>query len=162
MTEEQSPSNENDPASAAETDASPLLALSGGYSLTVARGEGPERLELRAKGGQMCLSIVLGPAGPSVQLDAASLSIATTGEMRLSAEDLVLEGRNRIAIASQGDMRLAAGGKLATSGFEQHIEATHGDVHVEANDDVRVDGERVRLNAPDAPLLRKPKPAEEP
>lgn len=129
------------------------LALPSGYAVDVHTS--PERLELRAPDGRVCLVVRIGPDGPRVELEAASLAIATRGDIALRSENLVLDARRDVVVRAGGDLRMEAEGALASRAFEQHIEATSGDIHVEANDDVRVDGERIRLNSPDAPPLRR-------
>jgi hypothetical protein len=153
-----------EPQSAVEAIRS--VELPSGYSMAVhgptSAGARLGELELRAPDGRVCLTVVLGPNGPEVRIEAAELSIATRGKLELRAEDLSLVAAKDLSIRAGGALSLDAAGHLETRGFSQAIRATHGDIHVEANDDVRVDGERVRLNAPDAVPLRKREPESEP
>ncbi|MFO0553966.1 MAG: hypothetical protein U0271_36640 [Polyangiaceae bacterium] len=121
------------------------LALPSGYGVSVTTGP-EERLELKAPDGRVCLRIRLTEAGPELEVEAAALSVVSRGSMSLRAE--------RLSIEAEKDLAIKAGGTLTTEGRSQHLSATHGDFHVEANDDVRLDGERVRLNAPEAAPLR--------
>lgn len=116
------------------------LALPSGYAVSVT-ADGAERLTVRAPDGRVCVTITLTAQGPAVEIDAASLSIASRGALRLEADEL--------SLASRGALTLAAEGDVVVQGRSQHLVSTHGDIHVEANDDVRVDGERIKLNAPE-------------
>lgn len=124
------------------------MALPSGYAVAVTT-EGGERLTVRAPDGRVCVTITLTAQGPAVEIDAASLSIASRGDLRLEAE--------RMTLASRGALTLEAQGELVLQGHSQHLVSTHGDIHVEANDDVRVDGERIRLNAPEPHLTVRSK-----
>jgi hypothetical protein len=119
------------------------LALRSGYVVDVQDGAGVETLSLQAPDGRLCLTIRLEPEGPVLEVSAAAVSVQAERELRL--------GCRRFEVEAEDDIVLRAGGAVHTTGFEQKLEATGGDVHIEANDDVRVDGERVRLNSPYAP-----------
>ena len=132
------------------------LALASGYCARVS-AEDRGSLEVRAPDGRICVSIRLTEAGPVVEIAAAELRIASQGELELKARRLSIESAESLSLATAGDLSLRAGGALRTSGFEQSIEATRGDVVIDASDDVKIDGERIRLNSPDpAPIRRYP------
>lgn len=131
------------------------LALQAGYALDVSDGGGAQRLDVRAPDGKVCLSITIGPDGPRVELSAASLSISTQGAIELEGESVKLASRGNMVLKTGGDLIVEAEKAIEMSAFEAKIAATTGDLTLEANDDVRVDGERIRLNAPDAPALRR-------
>ena len=97
-------------------------------------------LQLRAPDGRICLKITLTPSGPEVEIASAALSIATSGDVKVACE--------RFAVDARGGIALRAGGDLETEGFAQRHRATRGDITLKANDDVTLDGERVRLNSP--------------
>jgi len=144
--------------------ATQAIALPSGYSMSVntpTEQRGLGALELRAPDGRVCLTVFLGPNGPEVRIEAAELSIATRGKMDLEAESMSLTARRDFSLRAGGDISIETPGHLSTSGFSQSLTSTHGDLHLDANDDVRVDGERIRLNAPDAPPLRKREPEDD-
>lgn len=129
------------------------LALAEGYSALASKAG--DRLDVKAPDGRVCLSIQMTPDGPRVEISAAALAVTATGTLSLAADTLRLDARRDLAITTGGDVRIEAAGALVTRAVEQRIEATLGDVRIGANDDVRVDGERVLLNAPEAPRLRR-------
>jgi hypothetical protein len=134
-----------------ETD----LDLAGGYAMHVV---GAERrlLHLQAPDGTVCLTISLRPGGPAVELSAASLRVATTGDLTLDCERLQVNARERIELLSGADIALDAGanvttratGEIATEADGQQHRARLGNIDLAANDDVSLQGERVRLNSP--------------
>jgi len=130
------------------------LALPSGYGLTV-HTDGGEKLELHAPDGRVCLRVVLTKDGPMVELETASLSIVSHGAMRLAARDVQIDAADGLAIRSGGDVSIESLGDFTTKALSQTIEASRGEVRVRASDDVRVDGERIRLNAPDATPLKR-------
>lgn len=134
------------------------LELQAGYALEVSDGVGAgglQKLDVRAPDGKICLSITIGPDGPRVELSAASLSISAKGAIELEGEQVKLASRGDLVLKSGGDLIVEADKAIEMTAFEAKIAATTGDLMLEANDDVRVDGERIRLNAPDAPDLRR-------
>ncbi len=136
---------------ARETD----MDLAGGYAMRVV---GVERrlLHLQAPDGQVCLTIALGPEGLAVELSAASLRVATTGDLTLDCERLQVNARERIELVAGAGIALDAGanvttradGDILTEADGQMHRARLGSVELEANDDVSLLGERVRLNSP--------------
>lgn len=106
-------------------NAGQAMALASGYAV-----ESPDRarlLQIRAPDGRICLRITLLPTGPMVELSAASLAIAAEGDVRVDCQHLEIDAAKGVAIRSGGD------------------------VQMEANDDIFLDGERVRLNSPRTP-----------
>ena len=96
--------------------------------------------------GATSLTIRLTAAGPVVELTGASLTLKVDGDLALAARRLMLHGAEEVSISSDADFRMVAGGSLVTQGRRQEVTATHGDVKVYANDDVKMDGERIRMN----------------
>jgi hypothetical protein len=136
------------------TPGSSALALPSGYGVTVRTDDG-EKLELHAPDGRVYLRVTLTESGPILELDTASLTIASHGKMRFSAEDVEIDAARSLAIRAGADLEVRAAGLLSTVAERQTMTATRGEVHVRASDDVRVDGERIRLNAPESPPLRR-------
>jgi uncharacterized protein (DUF2345 family) len=77
--------------------------------------------------------------------------------MHLAGRDVQIDAAESLAIRSGGDVSIESLDELRTKALAQTIEASRGEVRVRASDDVRVDGERIRLNAPDATPLKRSK-----
>jgi len=114
------------------------LTLDGGYALALT----DERrvLSLTAPDGRLCLKIVLRPEGPSVELSAASLALATEGDVTIDCERFQVNARDEIV----------------TEAVAQHHRARLGNIDLVANDDVSLVGERIRLNTPDPKAAPRP------
>lgn len=123
------------------------VALAHGHSLVVEGGQERNVLQLVDSGGVAHLEISIGPEGIRLSVRGAGLSIATTGSLAIEADRLSLHGKNGISLTTDGDARVEAAGRLESSGRSQHIRASRGDVHIQANDDVQIDGERIRLGS---------------
>lgn len=125
-----------------------LIPLDSGYVMETDASDRPRDLCIRAPDGRVCLKVTLTPEGPRVELDSVSLSIAARGDLTMSCENMELRAEKDLALSAGGDVTLRAEGELSTEGLSQTIRASRGDVQVKANDDVALDGERIRLNSP--------------
>ena len=56
---------------------------------------------------------------------------------------------------AKGNIETKAGGTIQTEAFSHRLESRTGDFEIEANDDVLLNGERVRLNSPRTPAENK-------
>jgi hypothetical protein len=128
-----------------------------GYRVELSDEGGTEGLRIVAPGGHLCLKISLEASGPRIDVYGA--------ELHAHAEDVVrLEGR-RVEISGKDAVTLKSEGTITSEAFEHHLESTHGEVRLVANDDVALDGERIRLNSPPQVRpghLRTPRPRERP
>lgn len=135
------------------------VSLRSGYAIETAPSGGGEVLTIYATDGQACLEIVLTPAGPIVQVRAAALRVAAEGALSLECEQFVVRAERDIRmqagssiVQSAGDnVETSAGGLISSEGHAQHLRARLGDVRLQANDDVELDGERILLNSPKDP-----------
>lgn len=134
---------------------SKLPALQHGYAVRVPQGD---LIELVAPSGELCLSIRLGAAGPVVEVRAASLKVATQGDIALECDRFAVNARQDIALVSNGgivhdahgDLILRSDAEIATEAEGQQHHARRGNIDIRANDDVMLDGERIMLNGPRA------------
>jgi hypothetical protein len=115
------------------------------YRLTIERSEQGSVIRLLDARGGVPLRVELGPGGPVLVL-GSGLTIAVAGELAFDAQRVAIHGRDGIHLRSEGDVTIESDGDLVTRAREQVIEARLGDVRVKANDDVKVAGERIRLN----------------
>ena len=115
------------------------LALQNGRQLLVSHSDGCDRLEIIGADGRPVLTLELGPAGPVLRLEG-DLTLQTGGDLRLKARNLAFE--------ATGEFHVQAGGDLHATARQHHITADLGNVNVRANDDVRLNGERVMVNCP--------------
>ncbi len=143
---------EASPADAAEAQPGPVdaaLALVGDQRLVVASDRGSSLLQIIDRTGQVSLTIVVTPDGPVLKVEGKRLIIQAEGDLGLEAEHLVLHARQQLVLSSGGDVAVRAAGDMQLNARIHNISATLGNVNVKANDDVRLNGERVLVNCDD-------------
>jgi len=132
------------------------IELSQGQTLFITRVQ-PQNAPSLEQPGEDCLRLIdaqgttsliirLTSAGPVVEISGGSMALKVDGDLAIAARRLHLHGSEGVAISSDADARIVAGQNLVTQGRRQEVTATHGDVRVFANDDVKIDGERIRMN----------------
>lgn len=105
-------------------------ALPSGRTVTVLADDHGERVEVRALGGALELTIELTPSGARLHLDAVDIALRARGTVSAECERFEVRAREAATVSSP-----------ATT-----VESTEGDLLLRANDDVRASGERVLLN----------------
>jgi hypothetical protein len=126
-----------------------------GYMLNLRDHGSADVLTVAAPDGQLCLRVVLGPDGPMVEVQAASLRLTASADIRVDCERLELNARERMTLrggevraVADRDFRVQAGGLIESEAFAQTHRARLGNIELKANDDVALDGEQIRLNSP--------------
>lgn len=97
--------------------------------LLLTSADGTPRAQLTLQGDELVLDCFGGRTRLRMQ-----------GALTLEAEQLTLSATKDLRLQSGGDIHLQAEGNL-------QMQALRGDVCVTANDDVRLEGERIRMNA---------------
>lgn len=92
------------------------------------------------------LSISITSAGICLRVTGERLEIEAEGALHLRADELSLHGKSGVSITSDGDAAVRVGGDIVTEARAQTIRARLGNVDVVASDDVKLNGERIRLN----------------
>jgi hypothetical protein len=129
------------------------IALPGGRSIALT--DDKHVLRIADQHGAIELEVELRDTGPVVRVRAAALQVETSGPLLLGCERFELRAREGIRLASDGDFIANAGGDLdlRASGLAHcegkavRIRARNGEAQIEAQDDVRLEGERVLLNS---------------
>ncbi|MBI5590677.1 MAG: hypothetical protein HY881_09360 [Deltaproteobacteria bacterium] len=126
------------------------VELTGRQQLVLRHEQSQDVLQFFNAKGAVVLTVHVTENGPVLRFDGdGALTIQTTGALSIEAEHLSLHGRSGVSVTSDGDMHLRTSGDLHTHGRIQNISASLGNVNVKANDDVRLDGERVLVNCVD-------------
>jgi len=127
------------PSPAGRADVEARLDLPSGRTILCTDAEGGgELVTVRGPQGTVELEIRLTDQGPVLRFEAAALDLVTPGTLRARCE--------RFEVQASGDIVQHAGGTLETRAHSTTITSTRGDVAIQANDDVRLNGERVKLN----------------
>lgn len=122
------------------------IELAGSHELVVERTSDTSLLSLLGRDGRVCLAVEITEAGPVLRFEGANLKLRVGGDLTIEAERLALSGRSEVTLYSGGDLRMNADRDLTSRARVQTIQAELGDVNVKANDDVKLRGERVRVN----------------
>lgn len=136
------------------------VPFASGRSLEIAELPGEERIHVRAPGGQLLLSLRLTPEGPVLALSGVSLEIAAQKHIAIACEDLSIRTTGDASVDVGGSLRqhvrgsaIREAGKASIErAREVKVEASPGGVVIQANDDVDIKGERIRLNSDDPPM----------
>lgn len=131
-----------------------VVDLPSGRAVTV-EGGAADRITVRNPQGLVELSIRFTAEGPVLSFAAAAIDLKSEGAIRVDCERLELRARKELTVSSEGDLRETVagqkvsevGGRASLEAHDVRIQARLGDVAVRANDDVRLDGERVLLNS---------------
>ena len=142
------PMKSPDPTTAASAEEQ-VLPLQGGHEVALVRAREHDVLRIRDSAGQTVLTVEVTDHGPVLRFEGASLAIEARGDLSISADTLRLSGRSGLAIESQGDVRLSTTGDVHATARVHNIRASLGNVNIGANDDVRLNGERVMVNCDD-------------
>jgi hypothetical protein len=122
------------------------LELVGHQQLVVERSLQGNVLKILSEKGQVTLSIAITPAGPVLRFEGSGLMIQTTGELAIDAGTIAIHGREGVFISSGKDGQICVDGDLSMQAASHNIAAELGNVNIHANDDVKLDGERIRMN----------------
>lgn len=117
-------------------------------------GDGTDHVVIRSPDGEVELEVVLGEEGPRLRFRAAEIQLESQGRLGLRCEDLDVHASGRIRQVAGGgleqkvvgDAQLSVSGDLTSEARTTRIESRRGDVRIRANDDVLLNGERVKLN----------------
>jgi hypothetical protein len=117
-------------------------------------GDGTDRVVVRNPEGEVELEVVLTESGPRLRFRAAEIELESQGRLGLRCTDLDVHASGHIRqVAGDGleqkvvgDAQLSVSGDLSSLARSTRIESRRGDVRIRANDDVLLNGERVKLN----------------
>jgi uncharacterized Zn finger protein len=132
----------------------PPLRLTSGRRAAFRQREGDDILTVTAADGRVELSVRFTPDGPVLSFDSAGLRLESPGTVTFSCERFQVEAREAVALHSAGAIEAAAeggtvvqaGGPLRVEGHAVEVRSRRGNVDVSANDDLRLRGERIKLN----------------
>lgn len=104
-------------------------------------------LLLRAADGTPRLQLVIDAGELVIDCLSGNTRLRVAGALAVSADSLALHATNDLSLHCGGDLSLRAEGRIDARAGALALEATHGDAEITANDDVRLEGERIRMNA---------------
>ena len=131
------------PAEPHPTELAKGLALSRGRQLKVELGASQDTIEIRSPAGDIELAIVVGPDGPRLKIRAVDIELVAENRLSMIC--------NSIDIRASSDAKLEAGGVASLVGRDVSV-TSKGEIELDANDDVHVRGERIKLNCDEPPM----------
>ena len=128
--------------------------LKKGHSLTVIDKNESDVIQVRNAKGIALFTIEVSNTGATLNIEAENINLTAKKNLNLSAETLNVSSKKELFIKSEGDLNQYVKGNktIETQGNNietaktQHIKAYLGDVKLKANDDIKLNGERVKLN----------------
>lgn len=109
-------------------------------------GSSHDRLVVRSPTGQVELSVTFTEEGPVLSFSSAAINLVSPGAVNLDCGSLRVRARDGIALETSGDIVQNAKGALRGEADDVSLRSRVGDLKLAANDDVIVEGERIRLN----------------
>jgi hypothetical protein len=142
------------PALAASGDSGTLQLASGRTLEWQASDGGAEHVRIRGVGGEIELDVTLTEEGPRLRFKAAELALEADGKVQVDCDEFHVRSRGDIVHEAAGNMGESVAGNAVTvvrgdlrvSARTAGVRATRGDVRLKANDDVKLEGERIKLN----------------
>lgn len=122
------------------------VALGLGWSAALeARSRGATLRLAHPEQGLVAVEITITAQGPVIRASAAVLEIDSAKSVTVRCEDFTVEAKRGIDLRAP-EITQEATGTIRAEGHAVEIEARAEDVRIQANDDVKVLGERVLLN----------------
>jgi hypothetical protein len=131
------------------------LALSSGRVVEArSEGGGEDRVTIRSASGMVELEVRMTERGPVLAFRSADLELSATREVKVSCDTFHVRADKEIIEETGGDLHQTVNGnadvkvrgRLTTAAREARLAAVRGGVQIEANDDVQLVGERIKLN----------------
>jgi len=131
------------------------ITMKSGRQVQASDSADEELLVIHNPQGEVELTVRFTEAGPVLNFSAAAVNLQTPGELKIDCGKLKVNSADAIELSSAGDMVQVVNGDANThiqgkSLFEAHtvnVKSRRGNINVKANDDVCIDGERVKLNS---------------
>jgi hypothetical protein len=139
----------------ATTESTTPVQLPSGRSIEwYALEDGAEHLRIRGIDGDVELEVVLTESGPRLRFRAADIALEADGKVQVDCDEFHVRSRGDIVHEAAGNMGESVAGNAVTvvrgdlrmSARTAGVRATRGDVRLKANDDVKLEGERIKLN----------------
>lgn len=103
-------------------------------------------VQLIGSDGRVTLRIEVTEEGPVLHCEGTALQIKASGNIAIDAKEVAIHGREGMSLTSGGDITLHSSKDIHSNARIQNITAELGNTNIKANDDVTMDGERIRMN----------------
>ncbi|HNN94723.1 MAG TPA: hypothetical protein PKI03_20745 [Pseudomonadota bacterium] len=141
------------PDASKEKAISSQFAYGSGRTVLLEAGQ-EERLIVSNPEGALELTIRFTPEGPVLSFTAKAIGLENSGIIKMSSESLHIQTRKHLTMDIGGSLQQTVGQQISThaqgpllmESRRTEIKTALGDISLEANDDVRIQGERIRMN----------------
>lgn len=123
------------------------LGASGLLEVVAAKADSPSTVVVRAADGTPRLTLTISSGEILLDCVSGATRLRVAGALTVDADSMRLAATHDMALHCGGDLTLSAGGRIDAVAERVSLEATCGDASITANDDVRIEGERIRMNA---------------
>ncbi|MGB1308469.1 MAG: hypothetical protein ACPG6B_06140 [Oceanihabitans sp.] len=128
--------------------------LKKGHSLAIHSKNEKDVIQVRNAQGITLFTIEVSEEGTNLNIEAENINIKANKTLQLSGENIDIKSKKDLYVKSEGNLnQFVKGNKtIETQGENietaktQYIKAYLGDVKLKANDDIKLNGERVKLN----------------
>ena len=128
--------------------------LKQGHSLTILDKKGSDVVQVRNAEGLTLFTIEITEQGTNLNIGAKNINLIAEDKLNLSGNEITIDSTKKTVLTSRGDYENKIEGNYnsETKGDSLNVAKTHtvkaslGDVKLQANDDIKLNGERVKLN----------------
>lgn len=115
---------------------------------------GRDRLTIKNPSGEVELEIRMTERGPLLRFRSADLELEATRDVKVRCNDFEVHAEGSITQEAKKDLRqrihghadVKVRGRMTLAAREARLQGKRGNVQIEANDDVELLGERIKLN----------------
>ena len=125
------------------------IQFKNGASLEVRHVGNDEIIDVKSKDGDVLVNIKMTAEGPVLSFSGASIEVEATKRFTVNSPKVHIHADESLRVTTNGDYHEEVNNDAYRTARIQHIKAELGDVKIRANDDVKLDGERIRLNCED-------------
>jgi len=128
--------------------------LKKGHTLAILQNEEADVVQVRNAQGIPLFTIEVSEQGTNLIVSAENIQVNAKKDLSFTAENVSIKSRNETKMECGGNLIHKIMGNATTSiegdnvqeAKTQLVKANLGDVKIKANDDVKLNGERVKLN----------------
>ncbi len=139
-----------DAIEASKSDAG--VRLPSGRLLQIAATERGDRLEIRGRGGEIVLRVIVGDDGPIFSFESAQVELASAGDLVLRGRRIVVEAKEDMVVAVGGDRHTRVAGTERLEASTVELQANEDRVAIRARENVLIDAEQIGLNDEPVPV----------
>jgi|GEM_PF-1536340 len=126
-----------------------ILEFKHNNRLLISREQAQDTVQVLHPSGEVQITIKMTEQGPVISLSGDIIEIEAKEKFTIKSPVIDLKASEEIKLTSEGDLHTNVKRDSFNTARIQHITADLGNVNIKANDDVRLDGERVKLNCTD-------------